>query len=275
MLDYKRPDGLRPGPRARGRRLRDGHPDRRRAAALGPRGHDRRWRARPHAPHLPVAGHHVVARQHRPSRRALRSGRRPRARPQRALAAARRDAGPHRPRPQRAGVPRGRARGAVRGGARRHGLLLRLAAQRLHARRPQAQPPARHHRRLGGGGRARRRDGARVPSRPACRTPHGWPSTSSPTATRRWSGRQASAPTTRGSSCPCSTARARSATTAASSATRPGSTGSASTSSGAASPASSMAPSDDATDLVDHVAGYLETAATTVRRRTHRDAARR
>ena len=59
-------------------------------------------RARAHAADLPGPRHHVVARPHRPPRRALRRGRRPRPRPQRALAAARRHAGSRRPRPQRA-----------------------------------------------------------------------------------------------------------------------------------------------------------------------------
>ena len=52
------------------------------------------------------------------------------------------------------------ARRALRRGQRQHRLVLRLAAQRLQPRRPQAQAPAQHDRPVG---RPRRR--ARVPSR--------------------------------------------------------------------------------------------------------------
>ena len=62
---------------------------------------DRRRRARPHAADLPGPRHHVVARPDRPARRALRRGRRPRARAARPLAAARRHARARGPRPQR------------------------------------------------------------------------------------------------------------------------------------------------------------------------------
>ena len=65
------------------------------------------------------------------------------------------------------------ARRAARRGDRQHRLLLRLAAQRLQPRRPQAEPPARHDRRVGGGAgldegpdRARADPGRRAPARP-------------------------------------------------------------------------------------------------------------
>ena len=53
-------------------------------------------------------------------------------------------------RPQRAHGQRRRARSvALAGDQRRRGAVLRVAAQRVHARRPQAGPPARHDRRVG------------------------------------------------------------------------------------------------------------------------------
>ena len=81
------------GPRPGRRRLGHRPADRRRAAALRPRGHGRGRRARAHAEDLPGPRHHVVAGPDRPPRRALRRGRRPRPRPPRPLPAARRHAG--------------------------------------------------------------------------------------------------------------------------------------------------------------------------------------
>ena len=75
------PGGLpQPGPAARGRRARDRRlgqrdPARRRAGPLGPPGHPRCRRARPHATHLPRPGRAVVAGRRRGAGSALRRGR--------------------------------------------------------------------------------------------------------------------------------------------------------------------------------------------------------
>ena len=67
----------------------------------------------------------------------------------------RRDARPERARPL--GV---RLVGRLAGDPRRHGAVLRLAAQRVRAGRPEAGPAAGHHRRVGRPGRDRRRAAA-------------------------------------------------------------------------------------------------------------------
>ena len=107
-------------------------------------------------------------------------------------------------RPQRAaGRWASRLVGRLAGDARRAGPALRVAAQRVRAGRPQAQPAARTHR------RARRRRRASGSSRRRCRTP---PLRSRPALRRdpaRSSGRPASSRTTPGSTYRSSTARGR------------------------------------------------------------------
>ena len=82
--------------------------------------------------------------------------------------------------------------GRLGGRERQHRLVLRLAAQRLQPRRPQAQAPARHDRPMG---RHRPRPPRRADARR--RAPAG-PDRPGPTASTRCSGPPASAPTTPG-----------------------------------------------------------------------------
>ena len=100
---------------------------------------------------------------------------------------------PSGPRPERPDGERRDPRRAAGGGGRQHRLLLRLAAQRLQPRRPQAQPPARHDRPMG-----RRPTAVPAPSRRAS-TSTRRPGSTWPTSTR-CSGPPASAPTTPGCS---------------------------------------------------------------------------
>ena len=88
-MQYRNPDQLEAGRRARRRRLGHRHPDRRRDSPLGPARDARGGRARPGAARLSGQGHPVVDGRRRRARRALRRGRRHRPGPQRAVAAAR------------------------------------------------------------------------------------------------------------------------------------------------------------------------------------------
>ncbi len=148
-----------------------------------------------------------VAGVHRP---ALRRGRRHRPRAQGAVAPARRLARAQNSGPQRADRHRREARRPARRDQRRQAAVLRLAAQPVRALRPQDGPAARHHRPLGD------RQGLDVGSRhriasprPRSKSHRRSPWTSSAAESGRSSGRPATAPTTRGSKCRCSTARAR------------------------------------------------------------------
>ena len=161
------PDRLPPslGPsgwrRPRGGGFRDGGPDRGRGPSLGAPGDPRGGGARPHAADLSGEGHPVVDGPDRAPRRALRRGRRHRARPPGSGAPARRNPGAGDPRPQCA-HRRGRSPGGPAGGVRgrRQGAVLGLASQQVQPRRSEARPVARHHRRVdrrartGGGGGA-------------------------------------------------------------------------------------------------------------------------
>ena len=126
-------------------------------------------------------------------------------------------------RPQCAHRHRREARRPPRRHPRRQGAVLGLAAQSVRAGRPQDGPAARHDRRMGDRERARRRGRPAASlradqGRGIAAARHG-----SHAAARsgRSSGRPASGPTTPGSTCRSSIARARSGTTAASS-RRPG-----------------------------------------------------
>ena len=199
--------------RAGGRRLGQRGPDRRRAAPLRAAGHARRRRARPDAAHLPRPGHPVVDGRRRAcstsatTRSTTWCGR---ATCRRCSWSARRarDARPQRAAPARgaAGRPAGRDPGRGR-------AVLRLAAQRVRAGRPEAGPAAGHHRRLGRPSRlGGRRSGSRRPSVPRRAAAA---STCGPARSARSSGRPATGPICPGSTSRCSTARAGSSTTAA------------------------------------------------------------
>ena len=242
-LDYKRPDRLRPGrvlvvgASATGIQIADEllRSGREVTVAVGEHVRmPRTYRAR---------RHHVVARPHRAPRRALRRGRRPRPRPPRPLAAARRHAGPRRPRPQRA---RRRAAPSSSGGSRRCATARRYFSGSL--RNVCTLADLKLIRLLdtidawaaaGGLGDA---GGRRVPSRRASPTRRGSRRPRRRRLRDRALGHRLPRRLLVARRCRCSTARASCATTAASSATRRGCTGSGSTSCGAASPASSTAP---------------------------------
>ena len=132
----------------------------RRAAPLRAAGHPRRRRARPDAADLPRPGHPVVDGRLGPARRALRRGSRPAAGAQPAVDAAGRHAGAGHARPERAAHARGAAGRPAGRDPGRDRAVLRLAAQRVRAGRPEAGPAAGHHRRLGRPGRDRRRSAA-------------------------------------------------------------------------------------------------------------------
>ena len=89
-----------PRRRARRRGIGDRRPARRGGPRIGPPGHPGRRRTRPHATHVPRARHLLVDRDRRHPRRALRRGRRSRARPAPALTAADRHAAAALDRPQ-------------------------------------------------------------------------------------------------------------------------------------------------------------------------------
>ncbi len=102
---YRNPDQLADGRRARRRRVGDRHPARRRDPPLRPPGDALRRRARPRAARLSRQGHPVVDGRGRRARRALRPDRRHRPGAPRAVAAARRLARAHDARSQRAQPP--------------------------------------------------------------------------------------------------------------------------------------------------------------------------
>ncbi len=197
----------RPAARRRGAgrgRLRQRRTDRRGAPALRPTGE--RWRSASTCACRGATGARTSSPGWTPGcpRRALGRGRRPGPGPPPALAAAGRrrpDARPQRP-PGRRG-PTGRP---VRGDAGRRRPVLRVAGQRLRARRPQARPAARQHRRV------RRRQGraTRAHTGGAGRP---WGSTCGPARSARWCGPPASGRTSRGSTCRSSTTAAGCGTT--------------------------------------------------------------
>ena len=217
---------------AGGRAVRQRDPDRPGGARLRAAGDARRRRARADAAHLPGPRRAVVDGRDRPVRRQVRRDPRPAPRPGAALDAAHRLPRARHARPQHAHPRRGPARGTAGGRAGRGGAAVGLAAQRLHARRPQAQAAAQGLRRVGGDGRGRADGGAaRRRAGGADRRPHRPPARSSTCAAARSvrsSGPPASAPTSASSpawaTCRCSTARVGSATTAASSPRAPAST---------------------------------------------------
>ena len=124
-----------------------------------------------------------------------------------AVHAAGRLAGPD-GRPERVELGRGAA-GRPPGRDRRRGRpVLRLAAQRVRAGRPEAGAAAEHDRRLGG-------DGSVSGSRRRSCAPRRWAWTCGPGEIARSSGRPATGPICPGSTSRCSTAGAGSSTTAA------------------------------------------------------------
>ena len=243
-----RPRGRRVGHRAAARR---GDP------ALRPPGNDLRRRARAHAPDLPWPGHLLVDGCHRPARRALRRGGRHHPGPQRAVATARRHAGAHEPGPELAPGHRRRGPGAAGSDQGRPGAVLGWPPEQVHPRGPQDAPPAGHDRRVGPGARLRPRrsvgpaDGDGGEGRSADARPD------AVARSGRSSGRRASAPTSHGSTCRCSTTRAASATTAASWRPRPACTSSARRSCGGDGRASSTARATTPRSSSDHLAAHL------------------
>ena len=100
-------------------------------------------------------------------------------------------------------------RRSARPDPRRRRPVLRIAPQHLHARRPQDEPAARRPSTSG----PRSPASTTRSNRPSASSPHASPrphqprSTSSVTTSARSSGPPATAPTTAGSTCPCSTTR--------------------------------------------------------------------
>ncbi len=199
----------RPGARGRRpgrRRLGERHPDRRRVAAARARGQPRRGGARPGAAPLPRGGHPLVDGGRGRPRRALRRDGRSRPGAQPALDAAGRLTGRRDPRPEHAHPARRTAARAARGRPRRAAAVLRLAAERLPARGPEAQPAPRHPRCLGRRHRLRRLRAARAvrpdrgPLASRC-----WNSIWDAARSRRSSGPPDTDPISRGWSSRCST----------------------------------------------------------------------
>ena len=224
-MEYRNPDAARRGWGAGRRRVGDGGADRPRDPALGPPGHVGGRRARAGASRVPGSGHPLVDGGGRRARRALRRGGRHRASAPRAVDAARRIARASHLRPQRAHRHRGEAGRPARRHPRRPRPVLRVVAEQVRPRRPQARPAARHHRRVGDGQRHGRRRAAAAPVRAdgRARAADARPGSRQRGDPDRSSGRPASGPTTPGSTWTSSTARGWSATTVVSS-TRPGCT---------------------------------------------------
>ena len=174
----------------------------------------------------------------------------------------------HDARPECAHRDRGRAGGPRLGGPRRLGALLRRAPEHVRAGGPEAQPPPGHLRRVGARpwrrrGGPRRAGALRADARARIVAACG--SISAAARSGRSSGRPASARTTAGSTSPSWTRRGTCATTAAWSSTarewcvlglpvlrrRKSSF--------------IYGAEDDARELVDHLAGYLDVQASGVR----------
>ena len=215
--NYRNP-GLLPTRRGAGRRrLRERCPDRRRAAAFGAAGDPRRRRARADAADLPRAATSCGGSTRRVCSTSATTRQpdlvRARSLPSMQLVGS----------PQRATVDLNALR---RRGVRLVGRFVGVrddvaqfsgvAAQRLRARRPQAEPPAGHARRVGRPGGDRRRGAAAVrPDRtPGVARPVG--ARAARAGSRRSSGPPATAPTCPSWTPACSTARAGPCTTVAS-----------------------------------------------------------
>ena len=224
-MDYRNPGELADGGVLVVGASATGRADRPRDPALGPSGHAGRRRARAGPARLPGPRHPLVDGGGRRARRALRRGGRHRAGAPRAVDAARRIARARHVRPQRAHRHRRAAGRPPRRHPRRPRPVLRVVAEQVRPRRPQARPAARHHRRVGDGQRHGRRDTAAAPVRTdgRARAADARPRSHQRGDPDRSSGRPASGPTTPGSTSTCSTPRGWSATTVASS-SRPGCT---------------------------------------------------
>ena len=217
-FDYRKPERGRRGRRARRRGLGDRSAAGGRALPIRPAGDSLGRRARAAAADVPRPRRPVVDGRVRRMGSAVRRGRGPR----RARGDSRPRSSSARPNERRSTSTRSppwvSSWSAVGGRPRRPGAVLRRAAKRVLARRPQAGPSARRLRRVG-----RDRAGATTTSSrpsashpPRCRRRPGSGSTSAAARSARSSGLRAFGPTTAGSTFRWSTRRASSATTAAS-----------------------------------------------------------